>query len=105
MSVTVILEAEVKQGQKDNFLTFLSKLLPETHKFKGFIDITIYSEENTDLILFISKWESFAIYQQYLQWRCETGDMASLGEFLQQPPKFRQLSQAISDELTVNSVD
>lgn len=99
MSVTVILEAKVKQGRKVNLLQLLTKHLPDTHKFNGFIDISIYSEEDTELVIFISKWQSFEVYQQYLQWRIDTGVMATLGSLLAAPPVIRQLTKEISDSL------
>ncbi|MBL4798339.1 MAG: antibiotic biosynthesis monooxygenase [Oleispira sp.] len=63
MSVTVILEAKVKEGRKARLLKLLTKLLPDTHNFNGFIDISIYSEADTELVIFISKWHSFEVYQ------------------------------------------
>lgn len=99
MSVTVILEAKVKHGCKTSLLQSLTKLLPDTHKFNGFIDISIFSEADTELVIFISKWQSFEVYQQYLQWRTDTGDMARLGALLSAPPIIRQLTKEISDSL------
>ncbi|MCP4485021.1 MAG: hypothetical protein GY823_10730 [Flavobacteriaceae bacterium] len=99
MSVTVILEAKVKQGRKASLLQLLTKHFPETRKFDGFIDMSIYSEADTELVIFISKWQSFAIYQQYLQWRTDTGVMGTLGALLAAPPVIRQLTKEISDNL------
>ena len=99
MSVTVILEAKVKQGCKTSLLQLLTKYLPDTHKFSGFIDISIYSEADTELVIFISKWQSFEVYQQYLQWRTDTGDLATLVELLVEPPVIRQLTKALPDNL------
>lgn len=82
-----------------NLLQLLTKHLPDTHKFNGFIDISIYSEEDTELVIFISKWQSFEVYQQYLQWRIDTGVMATLGSLLAAPPVIRQLTKEISDSL------
>lgn len=96
MSVTVILEAQVKQENKVKLLQLLRSYLPETYEFKGFTDITIYSEENTEVVLFISKWQSFSDYQLYLQWRTDTGVMAILGALLTSPPRIRQLETEIS---------
>ena len=99
MSATVILEAKVKPGHKTDLLKLLTKHLPDTHKFQGFVDISIYSEVDTDLVIFISKWDSFEIYQQYLQWRTDSGVMAALGALLAAPPVIRQLTQEISESL------
>jgi len=104
MSVTVILEAKVKQGCKTSLLHLLTKFLPDTHKFNGFIDISIYSEVDTELVIFISKWKSFEVYQQYLQWRTDTGDLATLVALLVEPPVIRQLTKEISDNLELINV-
>ena len=99
MSVTIIFEAKVKQGCKTSLLQLLAKYLPDTHKFNGFIDISIYSEADTELVIFISKWQCFEVYQQYLQWRTDTGDLATLVELLVEPPVIRQLTRELSDNL------
>jgi quinol monooxygenase YgiN len=98
MSITVILEADPKPGQKTKLLHVLSQYLPETSRYKGFIEISIYSEVNTELVIFLSKWDSIEVYQQYLQWRVDTGIMAILGDLLTVPPVIRYLSKEISDE-------
>lgn len=96
MSVTVILEAQVSQENKAQLLQLLNNYLPETYEFKGFIDITIFSETDTNTVLFISKWTAFSNYQAYLKWRTETGVMEILGALLETPPLIRRLDTEIS---------
>ncbi|MBE0368400.1 putative quinol monooxygenase [Pseudoalteromonas aurantia] len=101
MSITVILEAKVKQRNKEKFLQLLTEYLPDTHKFSGFIDISIYSEVDTELIIFISKWQSLKVYQRYLDWRIDTGVMTTLEALMIDPPVIRQLTKEISDNLVL----
>ncbi len=101
MSVTVILEADVKLGKKQQLLQLLITYLPETRKYKGFVDISIYSEAESKLVIFLSKWQSVEAYQQYLQWRTDTGVMDLLANLLESTPKIRFLNKEISDNLTL----
>jgi len=79
MSIVVILEADVKEGKKDELLKLLSQYLPETRQYRGFIDISIHTEQKNSNVLFYEKWESVEDYESYLQWRTETGVMKTLG--------------------------
>lgn len=44
MSAVVILEADIKEGKKDEMLKLLSQYLPETRKNNGFISVSIHTE-------------------------------------------------------------
>lgn len=85
----VVLEADIKEGQKDELLKLLSEYLPETRKYKGFVDISIHVEQNKNHVLFYEKWESFADYESYLKWRTETGVMDILGTTFNSSPLIR----------------
>ncbi len=89
MNAIVILEADIKEGQKDELLKLLFNYLPETRKYQGFIDISIHVEENKNHVLFYEEWESFTDYESYLQWRTETGVMNKLGATFSSPPLIR----------------
>ncbi len=89
MSVIVILEADVKKGKKEELHKLLSQYLPETRKYKGFIDISIHTEQKKSHVLFYEKWESVEDYETYLQWRTETGVMNILGATFSSPPLIR----------------
>lgn len=89
MSVVVILEADVKEGQKDELLNLLSQYLPETRIHKGFVSISIHTEQKKNHVLFYEEWESFEDYESYLQWRTKTGVMKTLEATLSSPPSIR----------------
>lgn len=89
MSTIIILEADVKEGQKDELFKLLSQYLPETRKYKGFIDISIHTEQKKNHVLFYEKWESIEDYESYLQWRTETGVMKILSATFSSPALIR----------------
>ena len=89
MSVTVVLEADVIEGEKQTLLKLLSQYLPETRKYSGFIDISIHFEQGKNHVLFFEEWRSVEEYEAYLNWRTETGVMAILGATFSSPPLIR----------------
>ena len=89
MSVTVLLEADVKQGKKQELLDFLTTALPDTRKFAGFINISIHSELQSNKVIFYSQWQQVSNYQNYLAWRTEKGDLNVLSQMLNSPPNIR----------------
>jgi quinol monooxygenase YgiN len=89
MSITVILEADVKPESKVNLLKLLTQYLPETKKYKGFISISIHSEQESNQVVFYEKWQSINDYHAYLNWRTETGVMDELAATFNSPPSIR----------------
>lgn len=89
MSVTITLEADIKTNQKENLLTMLKKYLPQTKVYKGFIDISIHTQINSNHILFFEKWETVEDYESYLSWRTKTGVMQKLGMTFETAPIIR----------------
>jgi len=86
MSVIVTLEAEVKEGQKENLIDMLKEFLPDTRKYKGFIDISINFQRDSRHVLFFEEWMSVEDYEAYLSWRGETGVMDRLGSVFVSAP-------------------
>ena len=101
MSVTVILEADVKPESKSKLLKLLSQYLPETTKYKGFISIAIHSEQDTNQVVFYEKWQSIDNYHDYLNWRTETGVMKELADTFNSPPSIRYFN---TEKFNGNSV-
>ncbi len=89
MSVIIILEADVKAGEKETLLKLLSQYLPETQKYKGFINISIHTESKKNNVLFFEEWDSVEDYESYLHWRTETGVMETLRAIFSSPPSIR----------------
>lgn len=89
MSVTVILEADVKAERKSDLLALLAQYLPETRQYKGFMGISIHSEQATNQVVFYEEWQSVEDYHAYLDWRTKTGVMAELGATFNAAPVIR----------------
>ena len=86
MSVIVTLEAEIKEGQKEDLLAMLREFLPKTRKYKGFIDISINFQRESNRVLFFEEWDRVEDYEAYLLWRGETGVMDRLGSVFETSP-------------------
>jgi quinol monooxygenase YgiN len=89
MSVIVTLEAELKEGAREDLVTMLREFLPETRLYKGFIDISINFQKENNTVLFFEEWESVEVYEAYLAWRGETGVMDRLSSVFTSAPTIR----------------
>jgi quinol monooxygenase YgiN len=89
MSITVILEADVKAESKSNLFALLRQYLPETRQYKGFMGISIHSEQDTNQVVFYEQWQSVEDYHAYLDWRTNTGVMGELAATFNKPPSIR----------------
>jgi quinol monooxygenase YgiN len=89
MTITVILEVDVKPESKPHLLALLARFLPETRQYNGFISISIHSEQDSSQVVFYEKWQTIEHYQAYLDWRTETGVMNELATTFNSPPSIR----------------
>jgi len=89
MSILVQLEAHAKPECVSELSGALVGLFPETRTYDGCIDIKAYLNDDGHTFIFIEHWETKEQYQNYLAWREETGVLAKLGSFLQEPPSIR----------------
>ncbi len=89
MSILVQLEANAKPECVSKMSGALAGLFPETRAYDGCIDITAYLNEDGHTFIFVEHWETKEQYGKYLAWREETGVLATLGSFLQEPPTIR----------------
>ena len=82
---------DLKPGEDgyQSILDFLTEILPDTRSFEGCQDLKVYIEADGEAIVFIEYWDSAEHYQQYLNWRTETGVLDRLVEMLAAPPVIR----------------
>jgi quinol monooxygenase YgiN len=85
----LILEATLKKGRENELQKLLSKYLPETRKYKGFISIEILKSSADNTVVFYEEWETTKHYEAYLKWRTDTGVMKILGDTFVEPPSIR----------------
>lgn len=92
MNVVVVLEAEIKVGKMTVLNDLLTKYLPQTRNYKGFVNISIHQQIDSSQVMFYEEWESIEYYESYLKWRTETGVMDILGETFVNSPSVRYFS-------------
>ncbi|PKH52468.1 antibiotic biosynthesis monooxygenase [Tenacibaculum sp. Bg11-29] len=88
-STIIILEVKVKEEKINELQNLLSEYLPETRKYKGFIDIKIHKNLADNTFVFYEEWETTQDYEAYLKWRTDTGVMDALGNTFSSPPNIR----------------
>lgn len=94
MSVTILLDAQVKPEAVDEMISFLKEILPDTRVYEGCQGIEVQqNQEDSSNLVMIEKWESRQLYEKYLGWRTETGVMDKIGSMLSQPPSIRYFDQ------------
>lgn len=80
MSVTVMLEVNVKPENANDMKSFLRDELHDTRGFDGCNGVNIHSnQEQPNNLVFVSNWDSREQYEKYLAWRKERGDLEKLG--------------------------
>lgn len=88
-SAIIILEVKVKKEKVSELKSLLSEYLPETRKYKGFIDIKIHKNLTDNTFVFYEEWETIQHYEAYLKWRTDTGVMEILGNTFASLPNIR----------------
>ena len=93
MAVIVNLQIQCQQGKGPDFLAMAKEILPDTRAYDGCSEANLCTniEEGEDKVEVISKWESKAHYDKYLQWRVDTGLLEALAPYLEGEPVFRFL--------------
>jgi len=93
MTIVVILELNAKPGKRAALVDYLDRILPDTRKKPGFIDIKVCSEaEKPNAVVAVELWESRQAYETYLAWRVETGTIEEILAFADGPPNIRFLT-------------
>lgn len=89
MSITVMLEATLKKNKLTELQNLLEKYLPQTREQKGFQNIDIYRQDDSNKVIFYSIWDTKKDYENYLNWRIETGVMNILAEVFETEPAIK----------------
>ncbi len=90
MSVTVLLEAQVKPESVNALKSLFKEILPDTRAYDGCRGITVYSnQDNSSNLVLVQHWDSPEHHQKYLAWRTETGVMDRIGAMLSGAPSIR----------------
>jgi quinol monooxygenase YgiN len=95
MTVQAIMELNIKEGRYDDFLDFMTKILPGTRAYKGCVSIEfVRNQDNASHILVLEKWNSREDYEKYLTWRMKSGTASQIGKMIAGEPKLQFFDQA-----------
>jgi len=93
MSVDVILDLQVSPENREELLSVLTAMLPDTRAYKGFINIAVTSnEDDIHNIVVLEQWQQRSDHENYMAWRTERGDIDKLASLLSSPPILRYLA-------------
>ena len=73
MTVMVMLDFDIKEGQLDEFLGILEQTLPETRAYNGCLFLKTCVYENQNKICLVEEWETKKHQEEYFAWRVSTG--------------------------------
>ena len=89
MSTLVIVDLKPKPSEYASMMEFIGAIIHDTRGFDGCLDISIYSENEGEGVIFVEHWEGQSKYEKYLAWRTESGVIDKLATMLEAPPIFR----------------
>jgi len=78
MTCIVNLTISVKSELRAEFLSEFSSLLPVTRAYKGCHWLYLSENADSDTVEAVSKWDSREVYETYLGWREDSGDLGRL---------------------------
>ena len=87
----VNLQLKVKNGLESEFIEELNIILKETRSYEGCHAVYfIQNQDDPSNLEFFSKWESKQHYDNYLQWRIDSGVMEEVAnKYLDGEPLWR----------------
>ena len=90
MTVSVLLEGYLKDGERDGFTALLSEKFRLTKTFDGFqtIDLT-YNVADPNNWVITERWDSKENYEKYLQFRQEDGTLDEVASVCRAAPSVR----------------
>ena len=90
MTVSVLLEGFLKEGERDGFPALLTEKFKVTRTFDGFqtIDLTYNVEDPSNWVI-TELWDSKEEYQKYLQFRQEDGTLDEVASVCRDAPSVR----------------
>jgi quinol monooxygenase YgiN len=87
--------SEAKSDSKDSLFTFLEDNLPIVRSFKGCLNVSVLFDEDTNQMMFDEEWISKEDHQAYIAFIEANGVLASLAEFLVEPPSITYYKRVV----------
>ena len=72
MSIMVLAEFSVKPEKFEEAWNIITENLPDTLAWDGCHSLETFSHEEESKYIFVGKWESKKVYNEYLEWRSKT---------------------------------
>ena len=90
MTVSVLLEGFLKEGERDGFTALLTEKFKVTRTFDGFqtIDLTYNVEDPSNWVI-TELWDTKEEYQKYLQFRQKDGTLDDVASVCRDAPSVR----------------
>ena len=90
MTVGVLVEGFLKDGERDGFTALLTEKFKVTRTFDGFqtIDLTYNVEDPSNWVI-TELWDTKEEYQKYLQFRQEDGTLDEVASVCRDAPSVR----------------
>ena len=90
MTVSVLLEGVLKEGQVDNFVELCEEAYKVTRAYDGChgINLTLNVEIQNNFVM-TETWESKEHYEKYLAFRMDDGTVELIGSFCDEGPSIR----------------
>lgn len=79
MTISVILEMEIKPEFIKDFEQGIQQAFPETRAFPGCISVhACHHDTRPNTYIFLEHWREKTDYENYIKWRTETGFMEQM---------------------------
>ena len=90
MTVSVILEGTLHDGERENFTSICTEAFKVTRAFDGCQSVDLnYNTENPNNWVFTEVWDSKMHYEKYLQFRTEDGTLDAVASLCEEAPSIR----------------
>lgn len=93
MSKKVIIQSTVKKGAMDKLLPFLQDKLPAVRGFKGCMNVTVFLDKKSGVMVFDEEWLSTDAHQAYINTIAQNGVLEELVSYIEAPPEIKYLDR------------
>ena len=95
--VMVLVDLQSKPDEVSNMKSFLTEVLPDTRSYTGCQSLEVFTNKDDDAnLVLVEFWDTKAHYEEYLNWRGETGALDKLGEMIAKEPTIRYFNKTSS---------
>ena len=93
MTCQVILEFKAKEDAVESIRSYLREILPDTRSYDGCVGLNITQNlDDPTSFAVVEQWDTRKHYENYLQWRTDTGVLDKLAEMIDGEPSIRFFS-------------